>query len=359
MRVTGIAETAVWATDEGWRSWVRQVEFLIVQGNATSYVADVLVLKYARAFHGADKAASQKLQAAGISIARMQPDEGSSSLVSGAGAVGAAHVLFIGVSALRSFQYQQIRAFARDALAFSAHDVPGSREIVMTPHGTGYGLDEVESFLSQFDGCLDALLDGRTGPQLREIVRITLVALDRDRVARLCEALGKYVMKPDARVKIHQQADNVFVLDIPDELDGPMRVAGATAKRQHAFVAMPFSEAMNDVYYYGIQLPVRDAGLICERMDHAAFVGDIVQHLRERIASASVIVADLTGANPNVYLEVGYAWGKDKPVILVTNAAEKTAFDVRGHKRLEYSSIRELEEKLGAELKALKDTKRI
>ncbi|HEU0028512.1 MAG TPA: hypothetical protein VFQ25_15485 [Ktedonobacterales bacterium] len=339
---------------------MRQVEYVITQGNATTFVADVLALKYARAFHGADKAVSQKLESVGISVSRMQPEEGSSALVRGNDAVGAAHVLFIGVSALGTFRYEQIRAFARDALTITMREVPGAREIAMTPHGTGYGLDEVESCLSQFEGCLDALLDGRVGPQLSGIRRITLVALNSERVTRLRDALGKRVKKSDARVGARQQTNGVFVLDIPEISNATSRQASATAKRGHAFVAMPFSDRMKDVFYYGIQGPIRDAGLICERMDYESFTGDIVQRLRERIASASVIVADLTGANPSVYLEVGYAWGKDRPVLLVADISEgEVAFDVRGHKRIMYSGIRDLEEKLGAELTALRSAGRI
>ncbi len=43
------------------------------------------------------------------------------------------------------------------------------------------------------------------------------------------------------------------------------------------------------------------------------------------------MIAVLTGANPNVYLEVGYAWGKGRrPTILVTDDAEDPRFDVQG-----------------------------
>lgn len=138
-----------------------------------------------------------------------------------------------------------------------------------------------------------------------------------------------------------------------------MSQPGIAPERGHAFVAMPFNPHMKDVFYFGIQGPVRDAGLVCERIDHDAFTGDIMQWLKERIATASLVVADLTGANPNVYLEVGYAWGKDRPVVLICSDTEETAFDVRGHKRIVYGSIHDLAQKLGAELIALRDMRRL
>jgi hypothetical protein len=96
---------------------------------------------------------------------------------------------------------------------------------------------------------------------------------------------------------------------------GRLRSAGYDADtKEHAFVAMPFAESFDDLFHYGIVPPIRGAGLICERLDELSFTGDVVQRLKERIDAARIVVADLTNANPNVYLEVGYAWGRDIPV---------------------------------------------
>ena len=70
---------------------------------------------------------------------------------------------------------------------------------------------------------------------------------------------------------------------------------------------------MRDVWTFGIQQPVRDLGLLCERLDQEAFTGDILSRIRSGIAQALLVIADLTGCNPNVFLEVGYAWGKISP----------------------------------------------
>ena len=80
-----------------------------------------------------------------------------------------------------------------------------------------------------------------------------------------------------------------------------------SSRRPHAFVAMPFAGSFEDVFYYGISPPVRAAGLLCERLDQLSFTGDIMDRMKERIASSAIVVADLSDANPNVYLEVGYA----------------------------------------------------
>ena len=75
--------------------------------------------------------------------------------------------------------------------------------------------------------------------------------------------------------------------------------------------------------------------------------------VRDRIASSKLLVADLTGANPNVYLEVGYAWGCQIPTVLLVKDPNELKFDVRGHRCLVYKSIAHLEDLLKHELEGL------
>lgn len=112
---------------------------------------------------------------------------------------------------------------------------------------------------------------------------------------------------------------------------------------------------MDDTYHYGIQNAVRAAGFVCERADRTSFVGDVVQWVLNRIRTASLVIADLTDANPNVYLEVGYAWGREVPVVLLTQATTDLEFNVRGQRCLVYGgSTQKLEESLRAELENLR-----
>ncbi len=79
-----------------------------------------------------------------------------------------------------------------------------------------------------------------------------------------------------------------------------------------------------------------------------------MQRVRERIEQAAVVIAELTGANANVYLEVGYAWGCKRPTILLISEEKDLMFDVKGYRCLAYkSSIRSLEQMLEKELNGL------
>jgi hypothetical protein len=116
---------------------------------------------------------------------------------------------------------------------------------------------------------------------------------------------------------------------------------------------MPFNEQMDDVYHYGIQSVVRSAGFVCERADLSAFTGDVLEWVRNRIKSSSFVIADLTDGNPNVYLEVGYAWGCNIPTVLLVRDASHLKFDVHGQRCLIYKKIKDLEEALTKELNSL------
>jgi hypothetical protein len=43
------------------------------------------------------------------------------------------------------------------------------------------------------------------------------------------------------------------------------------------------------------------------------FTGDVLERVKSQIVASTAIIAVLTGANPNVYLEVGYAWVRGGP----------------------------------------------
>ena len=110
---------------------------------------------------------------------------------------------------------------------------------------------------------------------------------------------------------------------------------------------------MDDVFHYGIQGAVNSAGLLCERADLSTFTGDVMDWVKRRISSATLVIADLSSANPNVYLEVGYAWGCRVPTVLLARDATDLKFDVKSQRCVLYKSIKSLEDALSRELQGL------
>lgn len=107
--------------------------------------------------------------------------------------------------------------------------------------------------------------------------------------------------------------------------------------------------------HYGIYQAINSVGRLCERVDLTPAGGDVLERIKEQIKSAGFVVAELTGARPNVPLEVGYAWGCGVPTVLLIRKDEIAGitFDLKGQRYIAYVSIHDLERKLSAELAGL------
>ena len=326
------------------------MEISIVQADALALPADVLILKYAQALYGVDAQVVSRLDGSRGEVfdAVPLPPIGSASLVESRGLLGAKDVLFVGVVPLGEFQYAEIREFARHSLKTLAEKMPGAAHVTMTLHGVGFGLDETEAFRSQLAGIIEALQSGECPAGLR---RLSIVDHDERRADRLRSQLEEILPNGRLAKGDHSGAHSTAVLQTT-----ALRTAGAGSRgKAHVFVAMPFAREFDDRFHYGIHRAIQAAGYLCERADMSSFTGDILAWVKERIDSASLLVADLSGANPNVYLEVGYAWGRGLPTVLMASDEADLLFDVRGQRCLVYNgSIRTLEEMLTSELNRLR-----
>jgi hypothetical protein len=310
------------------------------------FPCDVLVLKHAQGFYGADAKVASLLRARGRNREDISPLPYDQVFVEPEGKLLAGEILFLGVESLHEFEYEQIRNFARRSVAILQEHRPSVKRIAMTVHGVGYGLDEREAFLAQLAGLFDAFREGLTAAALE---RITIVEKNPGRAARLQNILEEYLTSFSEA----ENSSQPFPASAQLNLDSVGRESNA---KPHIFVAMPFSDAMEDVYFFGIQGTVNAAGYLCERVDMDRFTGDILGRIKNRIETAALVIADLTGSNPNVYLEVGYAWGKGRPTLLLSQNLEELTFDVKSQRCILYKTIKELAKKLEADLSAMKDS---
>lgn len=121
----------------------------------------------------------------------------------------------------------------------------------------------------------------------------------------------------------------------------------STAPRPFVFVLMPFDSKFNDIYRYGIRGAAEDAGAYAERLDDQIFAEGMLDRIFNQISRADVVVADMTGRNPNVFYEVGYAHALDKIVILLTQDASDIPFDLKHRQHIVYDgSIEKLRSQL-------------
>ena len=313
----------------------------VVCGDITDFVCDVAVLKYAQAFYGADQAVASKVSNYPQNI---KPVPGAFIKIPTEGKIAARQVLFVGVPNLGDFDYEQIRVFSNASLKILTQQMPSARTVAMTMHGVNYGLDERESFFSQIAGIMDAVKSRDIPPSLSQV---TIVEQNEERAARLQSLLDENI----SNINLNDKKD---VRSVQAQLSLSENAPGyRSASKPHIFVAMPFSENMEDTYVFGIQAPINAAGYLCERVDMVTFTGDILERIKNRIETSFLVVADLTSANPNVYLEVGYAWGKGRPTLLIVREGDDLKFDVKGQRCMFYKNILDLSKKLESDLKVL------
>jgi hypothetical protein len=322
-----------------------QIPIKVVNNDAFAINADVLVLKHAQATMGVDHIAVNRLSKLHTNLRSSLPEYGKFLQVDSFGTIGVKEVLFVGVEQIFEFRYQNIREFAHRALAHLAKSSPQVETVCFTLHGGGYGLDEIEAFESEIAGIVDALSQGEFPQSLKEII---IVELQKSLAEQLNQSLKE--LFPQGVVIINK--GNLAEMNSPSS--SRLREAGFSSETKPlVFVAMPFDKKMNDVFHYGIRGAVNNAGYLCERVDEAHFTGDVMERVKLRIRQADLVLADLTQANANVYLEVGYAWGCEKQTVLLVQDANELKFDVKAQRCLIYSGIKELEEMLHKELEKL------
>ena len=319
-----------------------QIPINVINNDALAVQTDVLVLKYAQANYGVDYAVTTRLAKLHTNLVSSLPEFGKFLQIDTFGALGAKEILYVGVEELSEFRYQNIREFAHRALVYLARTSPHIETICFTLHGAGYWLDEIEAFESEIAGIVDALSQGEFPQRLKQI---TIVEIDKDLASRLHKALIE--LFPQSAIILSKG----HLAEVNPSSSERLREVGYSSEvKPLAFVAMPFDKKLYDVFHYGIRGATNKAGYLCERADETYFTGDILERVKLRIRQANLIIADLTQANANVYLEVGYAWGCDKQTVLLVQDANELKFDVKGQRCLVYSGIKDLEELLQKEL---------
>lgn len=316
------------------------VDLCVVEADISVRPSDLMVLKYANGFHGVDQAVANAIEFSG------HVPDGERRLIVGRG-TEARHVLFKGVGNLSDFRYEKIRLFAREALRDARLLTKDALVITSPVHGPGYGLDEKEAFLSLIAGCVDAV---EVGDHPRNLSRVELVEWSPQRASRYerwleeflpahaASRVGKPSKAPEQR-RVHEN----------------LRTFGAQSEQKsRLFVAMPFADEYSDIYDVSIRDAADHANIPAERLLEQAYTGDILTEIKSRIKQSVGLIAVLDGSNPNVFLEIGYAWALKKPTILLAKAGSSLPFDVSGQKCIMYKSISHLREELKINFSHLK-----
>ena len=118
------------------------------------------------------------------------------------------------------------------------------------------------------------------------------------------------------------------------------------------FSIMPFGTHFDDISEI-VRDAAANAGLEYVRSDLEKRPGNIMAQILYEIQRAAVVVADITGHNPNVFYELGIAHhiaGPERVVIITQSVDPNKAFDVHQYRQLVYAHNNDGRARLSMEL---------
>lgn len=99
------------------------------------------------------------------------------------------------------------------------------------------------------------------------------------------------------------------------------------------FVLMPFSAPFND-YYQKIYKPaIKDAGFKPLRVDEITAPRPFIEDIVDSIRNSDVVLAEITGRNPNVMYEMGIAYAAKTPIVIISQSVSEAPTDLK-HQRI-------------------------
>ena len=161
---------------------------------------------------------------------------------------------------------------------------------------------------------------------------------------------GVRVLRGSAVIKKTQPA-----LFLHGSTDLRLRNIAVNEQKPRAFIVMQYTDEFNSLYKEVIKTTCEKYGYEAIRADDIFTNGQIIDDITRSIEEASIIIADITPNNPNVFYEVGYAHATRKPTILLCERGRgNLPFDVSGFRTLFYENTiggkSQIEERLSKHL---------
>jgi hypothetical protein len=129
------------------------------------------------------------------------------------------------------------------------------------------------------------------------------------------------------------------------------RLLRVAAGKHVAFVVMSFAPE-EDAVWHVVRDAANDAGWSADRADQAGLGGNLMEWALEGMLSSSTVIADVTGDNPNVLFEAGYAYAHGRDLLLMSRDEPGTIFNLTHQLTLPYTAdpqgLQSLRERLAA-----------
>ncbi len=111
------------------------------------------------------------------------------------------------------------------------------------------------------------------------------------------------------------------------------------------FVLAPFHPDSQEIYD-SIRQVSEQLRLKCSRGDEEYRSSNILSHILSQIVRARLVIADVTGRNPNVFYELGIAHALGKPVLIIGHSMQDVPFDLSTIRVLLYSDFKSFQQRL-------------
>ncbi|MBF0378137.1 MAG: hypothetical protein HQK72_11730 [Desulfamplus sp.] len=121
-------------------------------------------------------------------------------------------------------------------------------------------------------------------------------------------------------------------------------------RNDFCFYVGPFSESYTNIYNDNILKPIKTIGLQIQRADEIFGTMPVMEDIWNVLNECSIVIAEISGRNPNVMYEIGMAHTIGKKVILITQNASDIPFDLRHHRCILYENTENGRETLESKL---------
>jgi hypothetical protein len=134
--------------------------------------------------------------------------------------------------------------------------------------------------------------------------------------------------------------------ELDARIDAALKVTSPVFEQQpdvelvdrHCFYVGPFREPFDTIYGSRVKPAVTALGCSIIRADEIFGTGVVIDDVWNGIVASSLVIAELTGKNPNVMYEVGMAHTIGRPVLMLSQYAEDIPFDLRHRRAIIYDN---------------------
>lgn len=196
----------------------------------------------------------------------------------------------------------------------------------------------VLELISRFDadrGALQERVESLCADLERERYRNDALMASQDSLAERVSALQKSLdgLTAEQRNAVLAAAKDTYYEEL--RASAPKHATRRSVDPKSVFVLMPFRGEFDDVYLV-IKDALESCNLAAFRADEIAKPGRITDQIMEAISGSRLVIADLTGNNPNVLWELGYAQALGVPTLIINQNVEESPFDVAEVRQIVY-----------------------